>query len=206
MIRLVLREIARWVRGIGAPLTVVAAVVVTPTLLREPVAMLLGIAPDRAVSMTWMAAVTGTMAWLLIAGVRAACQPAKDARASERLQDLRERSAVSQRALVFVRDVLWTSPAGQRLAAVDARTGEVREIWLAEGTVRRSAFAILGGAFDERQLIDHMDAHEVAAARRHEQVIEARRRVHGARSVKLARRIQRRAAADVVRAAEELLS
>ena len=206
MMRLVLREVARWVRGIGAPLIAVAAVVATPTLLREPVAMLLGIVPDRAVSMTWTAAVAGAIAWLLIAGVRAACQPAKDARASERLQDLRERSLMSQRALVFVTDVLWTSPAGQRFVAVDARTGDVREIWLAERTVGRGTFALLGGTVDERQLIDHIDAHEVAAARRHEQVNEARRRVRTARSAKLARCVERRAADDVVQAAKELLN
>jgi hypothetical protein len=206
MIRLVLREIARWVRRVGAPLTVLATVVVTPNLLREPVAVLLGIVPDRAVSMRWTAAVAGAMAWLLIAGVRAARQPAKDARASERLQYLRERSAVSQRALVFVTDVLWTSPAGQRFAAVDARTGDALEIWLAERTVGRGEFALLGGTVDECQLIDRIDAHEVAAARRHEQVSEAHRRVHFARSAQLARRIERSAAADVVRAAEQLLS
>jgi hypothetical protein len=206
MTGLVLREIARWVRGIGAPLAAVAAVVVTPTLLREPVAMLLGIVPDRAVSMTWMAAVAGAMAWLLIAGVCAATQPANDARASERLQELRERSAMPQHALVFVTEVLWTSPAGQRLAAVDARTGEVREIWLAQRTAARGAFALLVGTVEERRLIDHMNACEVAAARRQEQVSDARRRVHGARSAKLARRVERNAASEVVRAAEEWLS
>ncbi|PVU84427.1 hypothetical protein DDP54_00850 (plasmid) [Cellulomonas sp. WB94] len=206
MVRLVLREIARWVRGIAAPLAVVAAGVVTPTLLREPVAMLLDIVPDRAVSMTWMAAVVAAIAWLLTAGVRAATQPAKDTRASERLQELRERSAMPQHSLVFVTEVLWTSPAGQRLAAVDARTGEVREIWLAERTAARGAFALLVGTVEERRLIDHMGAREVAAARRHEQVSDARRCVHGARSANLARRVERKAASEVVRAAETLLS
>jgi len=47
---------------------------------------------------------------------------------------------------------------------------------------------------------------KVAAARRHEGVTQARRRVHGARSARLARRHEQRAGAEVVRAAEELLS
>lgn len=51
-----------------------------------------------------------------------------------------------------------------------------------------------------------IEARGVAAARRHEQVSDAGRCMRHFRSDKLARRIERKTAADVVHAAEELLS
>lgn len=205
MPRLVLTEVVRWVRAVGLPLIAVAAVVVTPSLLPEAVALLLRLVPDRAVSIAWIVTVAGAIAWLVSAGVRSAMQPAKDARASDRLQELRAQSALPDHALVFVIGVLWTSPAGQRITAVDARTGGIREIWLAERTVEPGAFVLLCRAGDQSHLVDDLNAGEVASARRHECVVEARRRAHRVRGTRLARRVERAAEAEVVRAAEGLL-
>ena len=151
------------------------------------------------------AAVAGALAWLAAACVGAALQPARDARASERLQRLRDRSAIPHHALVFVMEVLWTSPAGQRIVAVDVRSGDTREIWLAERTLEPGTFALLISRGDSWRIVDFADPRQVVASRHHERAIEAHQRARSARAAKRTHRREREAAAEVVRAAEGLL-
>lgn len=205
MTRLVLREIGRWVRAIGAPLTVLAAAVVGPSLVPGAARMLLRLIPEQAVSNAWISTLAAALMWLIAEGVRAALQPSKDACHAEHLQQLRERSALPQHSLVCVLEVLWTSTAGQRIVAVDARTGEVRDTWLAECALQPGTFALLAGAVARRRVVDHVDPNAVAAGRRYEQVREARQRVQVARAARLTHRNERRQAHEVVRAAEEFL-
>jgi len=123
-----------------------------------------------------MAAVIVAVTRLTVAGVGAALQPTRDVRAAEHLRGLRDRSALPHHTLVCVLEVLWTSRAGQRVAVVDPRTGEIRELWYAERATEPGTFALLASADRTWSLIDQVEPSDMAAAHRYEQLIEARHR------------------------------
>jgi len=205
MTRLVLHEAARWVRATGAPLAVLAIVVVTPHLVPNAADRVLRLIPDRALSVAWLGACAAALAWLLTACVRAAIQPASDERAAEQLQGLRDRAQRPGHVLVCVLEARWCSPAGQLMTAVDARTGEVRELWLSETPLPVGAFALVVGRTDVATLVDCIHPRELAGARRAERIAAVRRTAEAAEAARISSRYERNAAAEVVRAAERLL-
>lgn len=173
MTRLVLHEIARWVRAVGVPLAVLAIVVVTPSLLT--------------------------------AGVRAALRPGHDRRAAEHLQSLRDGAAGNSAHLLCVEQPLWHSLAGQRVVASDVRDGRALEVWLSEAALPAGAFALVAMDRERGTLVDWISPRDLAAARRAKRVEATRRQVRTAQAANLAARRERKAAANVVRAAEALL-
>lgn len=205
MTSLVLREVARWVRAVGASLAVLAIVVFAPSLLPDALGKLLRLVPDRALLVTWMAGAATSLAWLITAAVRAALQPAKDARAAQRLQGLRDQARRPDHTLVCVLETRWRSPAGQLVTAVDARTGEIHELWLSETALPVGAFALVAGRAEGATLVDCMHPPELASARRAERIARIRRAANAAEDARIAARHERSAAAEVVHAAERLL-
>jgi len=205
MTRLFLRELPRWVRAVGAPLAVLAIVGVTPSLLPDAVGEVLRLPSDRPLSVAWMATVVATLAWVLTVGVRAALQPAHDRRSAEHLQSLRDGAARNDARLLCVERALWQSLAGQRIVATDVQDGRALEVWLSEAALPAGAFALVVMDRERGTLVDWISPRDLAAARRAERVEATRRRVRATQAANLAARRERKAAADVVRAAEELL-
>ena len=194
MTRLVLDEVARWVRAVGAPLAVVAIVVVTPHLLPEAAGTVLRLVPDSALSVAWLAAGAAALAWLLTACVRAAIQPAHDRRAFEHLQDMRDRAGLPDHTLLCILRVVWISPAGEHATAVDVRTGATLDLWLAESDLAPGSYALVrlvGGIW---LVLDIAAPRIVTAARRRDRLAACR-----------GDRRERRAAADVIGEAEALI-
>src|SRR5665647_272943 len=196
MTRLVLREVARWGRAVGAPLVVLAIVTFGPAL--SPFGSV-WLVPDRALSIGWLAAVIAALSWLSTSAIRAALQPVRDRRAAEYLQRLRDRAAGPNARLLCVERSLWQSPAGQRLVAADVQIGTVFEVWLGESALPTGAFALVTTA-RESTLVDWISPGDVAAARRAERSEAARHRARVAQATSLAASRERKAAADVVRA------
>lgn len=206
MTSLVLREVARWVRAIGASLAVLAIVVVTPSLLPPEAGPVLRLVPDRALSIAWMAAVVATLMWLLVAGARTVFRPAHDRRAAQHLQSLRDRAARNNAHLLCIERPILQSLAGQRIVASDVQVGKVIEIWLSEAALPAGAFALVALDRGPGTLVDWIPPSELAAARRAERAEATRRQARETQVAKLAARRERKAAADVVRAAEKLLA
>jgi len=205
MTRLVLRELPRWVRAVGAPLAALAIVVVTPHLVPDAAGTVLRLAPDSALSAAWMAALVASLVWVLTAGLRAALQPTHDRRAAVHLQSLREGAARHDARLLCVERPLWQSLAGQRVVASDVRDGRALEVWLSEAALPAGAFALVAMDREPGTLVDWISPRDLAAARRAERVEATRRRVRATQAADLAARRERKAAAAVVRAAEALL-
>lgn len=205
MTRLVLHEVARWVRAVGAPLAVLAAVVVAPSLVPDALGTALRLVPDRALSIAWIAGAVATLMWALTAGARAALRPAHDRRAAEHLQSLRDGAAGNSAHLLCVERPLWQSLAGQRVVASDVRDGRALEVWLSEAALPVGAFALVAMDRERGTLVDWISPRDLAAARRAERVEATRRQVRAAQAANLAARRERKAAANVVRAAEALL-
>jgi len=205
MTRLVLREVARWLRAVGAPLAVLAIVVVTPSLMPDAAGEALRLVPDRTLSIAWIAALVASLVWLLTAGLRAALQPAHDRRAAEHLQSLRDGAARNDARLLCVERPLWQSLAGQRIVATDVQDGRALEVWLSEAALPAGAFALVAMDRERGTLVDWISPRDLAAARRAERVEATRRQVRAAQAANLAARRERKAAANVVRAAEALL-
>src|SRR5665647_2020071 len=103
MTRLVLREVARWGRAVGAPLLVLAIVTFGPAL--SPFGSV-WLVPDRALSVGWLAAVIAALTWLLTSAVRAALQPARDNQAARHLQTLRDGAAGEHAHLLCIEQTL----------------------------------------------------------------------------------------------------
>ena len=204
MTRLVLREVARWLRAVGAPLAVLAIVVVTPSLMPDAAVTVLRLVPDSALSVAWMAALVASLVWVLTAGLCAALQPAHDRRAAEHLQSLRDGAAGSSAHLLCVEQPLWHSLAGQRVMATNVQDGRPIEVWLSEAALPSGAFVLVAMDGSIGTLLDWISPSDLAGARRAERDQSARRRIRDARSAKRAGRIERKAAADVVHAAEAL--
>ena len=205
MTRLALHEVARWVRAVGAPLAVLAMVVVAPSLLPDGVGTALRVVPDRALSIAWTAGVVATLMWALTAGVRAALRPGHDRRAAEHLQSLRDGAARNDARLLCVERPLWQSLAGQRIVATDVQDGRALEVWLSEAALPAGAFALVAMDRERGTLVDWISPRDFAAARRAERVEATRRQVRAAQAANLAAHRERKAAANVVRAAEALL-
>jgi len=195
MTRLILREVARWVRAVGTPLAVLA-IVVAPSLLPFGNVRLV---PDRALSVGWLAAVIAALIWVLTAAVRAALQPARDRHAFQHLQDLRVRSGLPDHSLLCVLRRVWSTPAGERVSAVDVRTGAVVDLWLTESDLAKGSYALVSFRGATGVLIGAASPTVVLAAQR-----QADRGHPGHGQAKAGRR-ERHAAARVIRTAEMLL-
>ena len=198
MTRLVLREVARWARAVALPAVAVVALVVLQTFAPR----LIG-APPRVLVLAWAAALGTSALWLAVSIARAAIQPYRDRRAAQHLQDLRVRAGLPDHELLCVLRVLWGSPAGQLVAAVNVRTGTTVEVWLSESRVADGAYALVAFRHGAGTLLDTATATAVLAAKRHESR-RAPRRTDPGDSAHATRR-DRRAAAEVIRAAEALL-
>lgn len=198
MTRLVLREVARWARAVALPAVAVVALVVLQAIAPR----LIG-APPRALVPAWTAALGASGLWLAISIARAAIEPHRDQRAAQHLQDLRVRAGLPDHELLCVLRVLWDSPAGQLVAAVDVRRGTTREVWLSESPVAAGAYALVAFRHGAATLLDTATATAVLAAKRHE-ARDAPRRTDLVGSDHPTRR-DRRAAVEVIRAAEALL-
>lgn len=202
MTRLILREIARWGRAVVARLVVLAIVSLWPAFLPPGTG---GLVPASALLIGWLAMVAAALTWLLTGAVRAALQPARDSRAAEHLQTLRDGAAEDHAHLLCIEQSLGRSPAGQRVMVSDVHDGTTVDVWLSEAALPTGAFALVVLNRGAGRLVDWMGPAEVAAARRAEQGQALRQRLQETRAAKLAARRARAAAADVVRAAEALL-
>lgn len=202
MSRLILREVARWGRAAGAPLAVFAAVSLGPSVLAPGTVPLV---PAGAHFIGWLAAGSAALAWLLMAAVRAALRPARDKRAAEHLQGLRDGAAEAHAHLLCIERDLARSPAGQRVVVSDVREGTTGEFWLSEAALPAGAFALVVLNRGPGRLVDWMGPAEVAAARRAERRQALREQLQKTRTAKLAARRAADAPADVVREAEALL-
>lgn len=195
MTRLILREVARWARAVGTPLTVLVVVVVAPVVLQNEVRRL---GTDRALSLGWLAAVFAALAWLATSATRAALQPAGDRRAYVRVQELRVLARLPNHALLCILRTGASTAAGQRAEAVDVRTGAVIDLWLAEASLPPGSYALVKFGGRICTLVDAVRPCLVLAARRHT-------RREGVGHLERSGRQQRRAAASVIRRAEALL-
>lgn len=198
MTRRVAREVARWARAVVLPAAALTAAV-TLHLVATQVATAL---PARAAWVVWRAALGASAAWLVVSIARAALQPRRDRRAAEHLQDMRVRAGLPDHALLCILRALWSTPAGERVSAVDVRTGVTQELWLAESSLAPGAYALASFGWGAAWLIDVATPTEVLTAGRH----DSRSGRDGTTTQCRARATfrERRAAADVVRAAEAL--
>lgn len=197
MTRLVVHEAARWVRALAFAAVGLAVVV----RLHQPVGKLQSALPISHARTVWAVALAAAIVWLATAALRAALQPRRDRRAAEHLQDMRVRARLPDHALLCILRVLWASPAGERVEAVDVRTGAVHAFWLAEARVAPGSYALVGVKRGARRLLESADSVVVLAAQRHE---ERSRLGADPRHGVLAAR-DRRAAADVIHGAEALI-
>lgn len=195
MTRLILRELARWGRALGAPLALLAIVVVGAAFMPS------GMAPhgaEPALAAAWLPFVVATLAWLLTSAIRAVLQPARDCRAFERLLDMRVRSGLPDHALLCILRTVWSTPAGDRTDAVDVHTGAVVDLWLTESHLSDGSYALVRRRGGAMLLVEAMPPSLVLAAQRHRGRDADR---PGGRKVGR----ERRAAARVVHEAELLL-
>lgn len=102
MTRLVLNELARWVRAIGALSASFALITLVPNLLPAEERGVAQSAGGEVLSVVWVTACGTRLAPLASDDIRAALQPAHDRRAFERLQDLRIRSGLPDHALMCI--------------------------------------------------------------------------------------------------------
>lgn len=201
MTRLILREIARWGRAVGAPLAALTIVAFGPALLTSGTVRLVPAGPFFT---GWLATVAVALTWLLMASVRATLQLARDNQAAQHLQTLRDGATAEHAHLLCIERTLGRSPAGQRVVVSDVRDGTTADAWMSEADLPNGAFALVILGRGVGRLVDWMGPAEVTAARRAERDQVARQRIRDARSANRAGRIERKVAADVVRAAEAL--
>ena len=202
MTRLTLREVARWARAVGAPLIVLAVVTLGPALLPPGT---LPLVPASTLFVGWLAAGSAALTWLLVAAVRAALQPARDNRAAEHLQNLRDGAAGDRAHLLCIEQSLARSPAGQRVLVSDVHDGTTVDVWLSEAALPEGAFALVMLKRGAGRLVDWMSPAEIAAARRADRRRSVRKQLEAARAARLVMRRARGAAPDVIRAAEAVL-
>lgn len=196
MTRLILREVARWGRALGAPFAVLAImVVVTPALLPPEIRRLVA---ERVLSLGWLASLIAAVAWLATSVIRAALQPARDRRAFGRLQDLRVLSGLPDHTLLCVLRAVWSTVAGERVNAVDVRTGAVVDLWLTESSLPCGSYVLVKSVGGSCVLVEAVPPGLVVASQRHACRGGVRRHERTGRQ-------QRREAARVIRTAEMLL-
>lgn len=199
MTRWVLTEVARWTRAVILPAVVIAAVVAArPALAELPSAP-----PSAAMSMAWSVVLIAATTWLVAAVVRVARLPGNDRRAAEHLQDMRVRAGLPDHALLCVLSILWDSPAGQRVAAVNVQTGSAFELWLAESGAPPGAYVLVCFRRGAGSLLDTATALSVLAAKRHDSRSASKSRTLDRAAGAVSR--DRRAEGEVVRAAEALI-
>lgn len=196
MARLILRELARWARAVGPPIAVLVVVVGVPVLLPPEIGGRVG---DRALSLGWLVVEIAAVVWLATSVARAAIQPARDRRAFERLQDLRVISGLPDHALLCILRAVWSTVAGERVNAVDVRTGAVVDLWLTESSLPTGTYVLVKSVGGTCVLVEAVPAGLVVAAQRHSSRGGACRHERTGRQ-------RRRAAASLIRTAETLLS
>lgn len=194
MNKLVVHEVIRWSRALALPVGVFAAIVLGPAALPAATALVRDLLTDDVAAEVWSCAAVAVLAWLVVAATR----PRRDQRAAEHLQDLRVRAGLPDHALLCVLQVLWTSPAGQRVVAVDVRTGDTRDFWLTESNLGPGTYALIRSRAGVGGLVDIATPAVIAAACSHDRLLA------GPAESRTTRRV-RRAGADVVNAAESLL-
>lgn len=159
--------------------------------------------PATHAAAVWLGVVVMAACWLAYTVVLAALQPRRDERAAQRVQDLRVRAGLPDHALLCILDTVWTSPAGQRVAAVDVRTGVVREVWLAESGLAPGTYTLVSFRRGVAVMLDSATPTTVIDAKRHQQRVDPRRRA--TRRLRTTTRREGRAVAGIVREAEALL-
>lgn len=159
--------------------------------------------PATYAAAMWLGVVAVAAAWLAGAIILAALQPRRDERAAEHLQDMRVRAGLPDHALLCILDTVWISPAGQRVAAVDVRTGDVCEVWLAESGLAPGTYALVSFRRGVAVMLDSATPTTLIDAKRHQQRVDSRR--PATRRSRTTTRREGRAAAGVVREAEALL-
>ncbi|WP_456788352.1 hypothetical protein [Cellulomonas sp. P5_C5] len=167
----------------------------------------LAVAPDlhAAAVRVWQAVAVLIGLWLASCVWRTGRRPVLDRHAARHLQDLRDRADAAGWSLVCVVELRESSPAGQRVIAIDVRTGVADDIWLSEVCLLVGSYALVHRHGAGLDLVDNLDPSELLAARRDE-AVRARRldRVWGV-SMRRRQRRQSRAARALVRATEDLL-
>ncbi|MCV2393275.1 hypothetical protein OEB99_03045 [Actinotalea sp. M2MS4P-6] len=199
MTTFVVREGTRWARAVVLPAAILALVAAMRGAAKSIDASL----PPTHAAAVWQGPVVVAAVWLAAAIVRTALQPGRDRRAAEHLQDMRVRTALPDHALLCILNTAWTSPAGQRVAAVDVRTGAVCEVWLAESGMAAGTYVLVSLRQGAAVALDSATPPMVLDAQRHEQRIDLRKR--GTRRSGAQARLEHRRAAGVVRGAEALL-
>ena len=194
----VVREVILWARSVALPLGVLVAIVFGPAALPAATALVRELLTDEVAAAAWTSAAVAALAWLVVAVTRAATRPRRDQRAAEHVQDLRVRAGLPGHALLCVLQVQWTSPAGQRVVAVDVRTGETRDLWLIESDLGPGTYALVRAHAGVSSLLDTATPGVLAAARSHGGLLVGSADARGTRRA-------RRAGAEVVEAAESLL-
>lgn len=195
----VVREGARWARAVALPATAFAVVVAAHGTAESVNASF----PATHAVAVWLGVAAASAVWLAGAIVRAALEPRRDRRSAAHLQDMRVRAGIPDHALLCILDTVWTSPAGQRVAAVDVRTGAVCEVWLAESGLAPGTYALVSFRRGAAVMLDSATPGTVIGAQRHQQRVNPRE-LPTLRSGTRTRR-ERRAVAEVVRGAETLL-
>lgn len=155
----------RWGRALGPPLGVLAMVAVSAAFVPPRIAPAIGEPALRAV---WLPTEVAALTWLLTSATRAALQPARDHRAFERLHDLRVRAGLPDHVLLCIVRTVWSTPGGSRAHAVDIRTGESLDLWLAEAHMSAGSFALMKRCSGAMLLMDAIAPGPVLAAQRHE--------------------------------------
>lgn len=102
----------------------------------------MGVLTELVVTL-WSVAGLAGFAWLVVAIVRAARQPALDAEAADHLQSLRDRAIIDRHDLVEIHHTRWATQAGQHAVAVNICTGAVGDVWLPEVHLPDGSFALL---------------------------------------------------------------
>ena len=199
MTTLVVREGARWARAVVLPGAALALVVAMHGAAKSVDASL----PVTHAAAVWLGAAAASAVWLAGAIARAALQPRRDERAAAHLQDMRVRAGLPDHALLCILNTAWTSPAGNRVAAVDVCTGAVCEVWLAEFGLAPGTYALVSFGPGVAVILDAATPTTVIETKRHEQRVDPRKRPTSRQGTRTRR--ERRAAAEVVRGAEALL-
>jgi len=115
----------------------------------------------------------GAAVWLLAAVVVTGCRLRREMLAHQRLQELRDRTQASGRALVHVQTVVSSSGAGQHAVVVNVATGFQYRLWLPEVNLPIGAYAVIEQRAVGVAVIDWVGPRTVDAAHRDEQRVPA---------------------------------
>jgi len=121
-----------------------------------------------------LVAMLGTAVWLLTAVAVTVCRLRRDTLAHQRLQELRDRSQASGRALVYVQTVVSSSSAGQHAVVVNVATGHRYRLWLPEVDLPIGAYVVIEQRVIGLAVLDWAGSRQVGAAHRYERRHPAR--------------------------------